>query len=180
MFRGVQCSVCGSEIFSFGWSRLARGGARILPSVTPIPSTNRCTILLACVFYYDYVLIAHDTILCTMFCMYTDYYILLCLVVCMLVTRIPFTIHCTFLLFCVLFTHIIFCILHSVTPFTLFSTAKCSWRTSFLSRIRLSRPSTSAFESVAVLIQSVMAFFSLVFQKLLRVSRNLFRSARTS
>ena len=59
MFRGVQCSVCGSEIFSFGWSRLARGGARILPSVTPIPSTNLCTILLACVFYYDYVLIAH-------------------------------------------------------------------------------------------------------------------------
>ena len=35
--------------------QLARGGARILPSVTPIPSTNHCTFVLFCVlFKYTY------------------------------------------------------------------------------------------------------------------------------
>ena len=52
------CSVCvcvcvwGSEIFTFGWSSLARGGARILPSVTPTLSVlfiEPCTLPYICV-----------------------------------------------------------------------------------------------------------------------------------
>ena len=49
---------------------------RMLPSVTPIPSTNHCTILLFCVYYCNYVLLAHVYYF-VYYVLYTDFYILL-------------------------------------------------------------------------------------------------------